>query len=76
MPTRKPHQQRKRRPRVAARGRRPGAYVDAVRPETSASAYAWPCPRCDGTRNLRGLLRDVCAHCQHVHQPPAEKESV
>ena len=68
MPTRKPHQQRKRR--------RPGAYADAgtLRPELSAAAYTWPCPRCDCTRNLRGLLREVCAHCTHVHQPPPEKE--
>lgn len=78
MPTRKPHQQRKRR--------RPGAYVDApvspsgaggtLRPETSAAAYTWPCPRCDCRRNLRGLLREICSNCTHVHHPPAEKETV
>lgn len=68
MPTRKPHQQRKRR--------RPGAYADAVRPELSAEAYTWPCQHCDCRRNLRGLLREVCSNCTHVHHPPAEKETV
>jgi hypothetical protein len=35
--------------------------------------YVWPCPHCPCDRNLRGLLRTVCAHCSHEHQPP-EKE--
>jgi hypothetical protein len=36
--------------------------------------YAWPCPQCPCTTNLRGLLRVHCCHCGHVHQPPPEKE--
>jgi hypothetical protein len=69
MPPPKP----RKRPRVAARGRpqRRGAYADAVRPETSAAAYSWPCPRCPCRRNLRGILREVCSVCTHVHHPPA-----
>ena len=66
MPTRKPHQQRKRR--------RPGMYAEVVRPELSASAYAWKCPQCPCVTNLRGLLRETCSHCGHEHQPP-EKET-
>ena len=62
MPTRKPHQQRKRR--------RPGTYADTVRPEHSADAYRWRCPQCPCVANLRGLLREVCAHCTHVHINP------
>ena len=67
MPSPKPHHQRQRR--------RPSAYAAAVRPETSAAAYRWPCPRCACTRNLRGLLREICSNCTHVHQPPEEKET-
>lgn len=65
--------------------KRPARYADAVRPATSAAAYRWPCPRCACTRNLRGLLREVCAHCdhthtapegeEHAHHPPAEQET-
>ena len=54
------------------RPQRRGAYAapGSVRPELSASAYHWPCP-CGCTRNLRGLLREVCTHCTHVHPNPA-----
>ena len=65
MPTRKPHAGRKRR--------RPGAYAEVVTPALSAAAYSWPCPRCACRRNLRGLLREVCANCTHVHYPPAKE---
>ena len=63
MPTHKPHQQRKRR--------RPGAYAEAVAPETSAAAYRWRCPDCPCVANLRGLGRDECSRCFHVHAPDA-----
>jgi hypothetical protein len=40
------------------------------------AAYAWPCPACPCTTNLRGLMRPLCAHCGHEHQPPpAQKET-
>lgn len=55
--------------------KRPARYADAVRPETTAAAYTWKCPQCPCVANLRGLLREVCAHCTHVHQPPAAEET-
>lgn len=62
--------------RVTARGpryRRPGVYAEAVKPATTAAAYAWPCS-CGCTRNLRGLARDDCAHCGHVHPDPDARQ--
>jgi hypothetical protein len=38
------------------------------------ATYAWPCAECACTTNLRGLLREVCAHCAHIHQPPTRHE--
>ena len=63
------------KPRKRPHRRGPYAAPGSVRPETTAAAYAWPCPRCACTRNLRGLLREVCAHCTHVHHPPTEKDT-
>lgn len=57
-------------PKPRKRGLRRGAYADAVRPDWSADAYRWPCPQCPCPTNLRGLGREACAHCTHVHQPP------
>jgi hypothetical protein len=68
MPTRKPHQQRKRR--------RPGAYAEQVKAAWQADAYRWRCPSCPCVANLRGLLRDDCSRCGHVHTPPAATESL
>ena len=67
MPSPKPPNPRSRRRRYADRA--------TLRPATSAAAYRWPCPRCDCTRNLRGLLREVCSHCTHVHHPPPTEET-
>jgi hypothetical protein len=59
-------------PTPRKRPQRRGAYAEpgSVRPETSAAAYSWPCPRCDCRRNLRGILREICSNCTHVHHPP------
>jgi hypothetical protein len=60
------------------RPQRRGAYAEpgSLRPELSAAAYRWRCPSCPCTTNLRGLLREACAHCGHVHcpdVPPAQE---
>lgn len=54
---------------------RQGAYAEAVRASWVAAAYLWPCPTCPCTTNLRGLLREDCAHCHHVHTPQEEPPS-
>lgn len=66
MPTRKPHQQRKRR--------RPGAYAEpeSLPPARTVHTSRWPCP-CGCTRNLHGVTRTECVHCTHVHPPPAKE---
>jgi hypothetical protein len=53
---------------------RPATQDSALVQSWREAAYTWPCPQCSCTTNLRGLLRQVCAHCSHVHQPPATKE--
>lgn len=60
--------------RTASARSRHGAYAEAVRPGTAASAYRWPCPQCDCTTNLRGLLRETCSRCEHTHLDSDPKE--
>lgn len=57
-----------RRPSPAPRG----GVLDPVA-TWRAAVYDWPCP-CGCTRNLRGLLREVCSNCGHTHQPPLDKK--
>jgi hypothetical protein len=59
-------------PTPRKRPARRGAYAEpgSVRPETSAAAYSWPCPRCPCKTNLRGLFREICSHCTHIHRDP------
>lgn len=52
-----------------------GGVLDPVATWREA-AYGWPCPHCDCRRNLRGLLREVCANCGHCHPPPEETPHV
>lgn len=60
-------------PTPKPRTRRRGAYAEpgSVRPELTAAAYAWHCPTCPCVTNLRGLLRDECSRCLHIHYPDA-----
>ena len=38
------------------------------------AAYTWPCSHCPCTTNLRGLMRPICSHCGHEHQPATATE--
>jgi hypothetical protein len=38
-----------------------------------ADSYRWTCAECPCTNNLRGLLREVCVNCRHIHPPPQKE---
>ena len=77
MPSPKPPNPRSRRRRYADRathGSRPGPSWSADPVAVSgAGAYRWKCPQCPCVANLRGLLRDECSRCGHVHTNPAHQ---